>query len=203
MTDKGLPLAMRPDGPLGRSFGWVMERMNAPVYRQMLDALALEKAEAILEIGFGTGAFLELCARATRPRLLAGVDPARTMLEVAQERLRRFEPDTLIDLRLGTDNGLDWPEATFDSVIALHSFQFWEDPAQTLRTLGKRMAPGGRLGLCLRNHGDNPPDWLPNPLSRAPGETGATVELLQEVGFASIRARSLGSHSTLVLAERG
>ena len=120
MTDKGLPLAMRPDGPLGRSFGWVMERMNAPVYRQMLDALALEKAEAILEIGFGTGAFLELCARATRPRLLAGVDPARTMLEVAQERLRRFEPDTLIDLRLGTDNGLDWPEATFDSVIALH-----------------------------------------------------------------------------------
>ncbi len=202
MADKRLPLAMRPDGPLGKSFGWVMERMNAPAYRMTLKALAPEAGQSILEIGFGTGAFLERLAQSAAPRLLAGVDPAGTMLEVASARLRAHPLDCQLDLRQGTDRDLDWPDASFDRVAALHSFQFWESPESTLCRIRSLLAQSGLLCLCLRRHGQTPPDWLPNSLSRSPDETIAVVSLLAATGYTGVQVKSTDQHSVIVTAAR-
>jgi SAM-dependent methyltransferase len=200
MTEKKPPLPMRPDGPVGRAFGWIMEQANAPSYRLVLETLSPKPGDAILEIGFGTGAFLELCAKSARPGLLAGLDPAGTMLEVAQQRLHPYACDTAFDLRLGTDVDIGWPSATFDCAVALHSFQFWEDPARTLGKVLHCLKPDALICLCLRNHGERAPEWLPNPLSRSPREPESTAELLEAAGFADVEIRNRGKHSTLVVA---
>jgi SAM-dependent methyltransferase len=176
------PLAMRPQGAAGRLFGVLMELINAPAYRFALDLLETGPASDVLEIGFGTGRMIELLLGATAGRV-EGVDPTPTMLEVATHRsLVRRNADR-VGLKLGSDQPLDFPKASFDRVVALHSFQFWPDPERSLRRIGALLRPGGRLVLVLRDHSARAPSWLPNPLSRQSGEAEATRSLLAAVGF--------------------
>ena len=194
------PLPMRPDGPLGRPFARLMERMNAPAYEAVLDALRPLCGSALLEIGFGTGAFLHRTARRMGEGHLAGVDPAPLMVEMAEKRLQPLSDKFGVDLREADAGGLDWPAASFDHVAAIHSFQFWNDPDTSLRTIRTLLKRGGRLCLCLRQHGASPPDWLPNPVSRDPDEPRRLIALLETCGFVSPHLVEGERRAVLVLA---
>ena len=181
-TTKAAPLPMRPQGAAGRAFGVLMEAMNAPAYADALALLTLSPTDDVLEIGFGTGRMLELLLASTRGRV-CGVDPTPTMLSVAKGRRAVRRAGDRVDLRLGGDADLDWPPASFDRIVALHSFQFWPDPAGTAPRLHALLRPGGRLVLVLRHHRRGDADWLPNPLSRAADERGAAARLFARAGF--------------------
>ncbi len=183
-----LPLPMRPQGLRGRIFGALMERMNAGAYRQALDALAVQAGERLLEIGFGTGRFVELALRAASELSVAGVDPAETMVDVARGRRAVRQAGDRADLRQGHDVPLPWPDAAFDAAVALHSFQFWPEPARTLVELRRVLAPTGRAVFVLRDHDRRPPEWLPNPISRSGDEAGGLCRLLASSGFEVERA---------------
>jgi SAM-dependent methyltransferase len=88
-----------------------------------------------------------------------------------------------VRLSLGGDTDLDEPPASLDRIVALHSFQFWADPAASVWRLRELLRPGGRLVLVLRDHSRGGADWLPNPLSRGTDESEATRRLLAESGF--------------------
>ena len=180
------PLAMQPGGPLGRPFAWLMERMNRPSYAATLGALAPQPGETLLEIGYGTGAFLALAAQRMAHGVLAGVDPSPLMTEMARRTLAPFHETFTIDLRTGTDAEVPTAPGSVHRVAAIHSFQFWPDPQSTLATPLTVLPEGGVLCLTLRRHGDAPPGWLPNPISRMPDEPGATRALLQSIGFSEI-----------------
>lgn len=190
------PMAMRPQGLMGRLFGAVMERMNTADYHHAIELMAAKPNQAILEIGFGTGKLLSLLAGQDPTLTLAGVDPADTMLA----RARSQQGLTNADLRLGTADQLDWPDGTFDHVVALHSFQFWADPAHCLTEIKRVMKPGGRLTLLLRDHDRRPPDWLPNPISKSGQEQAQTVELLKSQGFKGVETPPARSSSHPVTA---
>ena len=177
------PLPMRPQGAAGRAFGVLMEALNGPAYAYALNLLAVEPASDVLEIGFGTGRMLELMLAATSGRI-CGVDPTPTMLAVARKRPALRRARARVDLRLGGDADLGWPSASFDRIVALHSFQFWPEPAATAPRLFTLLRPGGRLVLVLRLHrGGGASDWLPNPLSRGPDEQSAAARLFEAAGF--------------------
>ncbi|HEY2480821.1 MAG TPA: class I SAM-dependent methyltransferase [Caulobacteraceae bacterium] len=188
------PLAMRPQGVAGRIFGVLMELINAPAYRFALDLLELGPANVVLEIGFGTGRMIELLLAATTGRI-AGVDPTPTMVEVASRRGQVRRNAHRVSLTLGSDQTLDFPEASFDRVVVLHAFQFWPDPERSLRRIRTLLRPGGRLVLVLRDHSARAPSWLPNPLSRQPDEAEAIRRLLAGLAFEAAivrRGRMLG-----------
>ena len=180
---KAAPLPMRPQGVAGRAFGVLMEAMNAPAYAYALELLALSPADDVLEIGFGTGRMLDMMLARTTGRV-CGVDPTPTMLAVAKGRPAVRRAKDRVDLRLGGDTDLDWPPASFDRIVALHSFQFWPDPAATAPRLHALLRPGGRLVLVLRDHRSGASDWLPNPLSREAHERVAAARLFTAAGFA-------------------
>lgn len=196
------PLPMRPQGLAGRLFGLVMERLNRPAYRRAVEVLAPRAGERIVEVGFGTGRLVEELLAAAPGLRVAGVDPTPTMLETASRRPAVRDAGARVDLRLGTDAALPWPAHSFDASAALHSFQFWPDPARSLAELRRVLAPHGRLLLVLRDHGRRPPAWLPNPISRGGHEPEAALALLIEAGFSDAAELAPIGGSRLLYATR-
>jgi len=193
------PLPMRPEGWRGRAFGWVMERLNASAYATALDVLAPRQGERVLEIGFGTGRFAELLLRRA-PVSVCGVDPAATMVDVANRRGGIRAAPGRADLRVGDAAALPWRAASFDAAVAIHCFQFWPDPARALGEIARVLRPHGRLVLVLRDHGGRAPEWLPNPLSRGADEVAAARHALQRCGF-GVYAQAAAGSSTVLCAE--
>lgn len=195
MTETNLSQAMRPHGLLGRIFAALMERMNEGSYRWAINRLQDAPPKSLYEIGFGTGRFLELAASKLKVRRLRGVDPAELMVAMAARRLRKHAKSCEVDVRAGDDTAAYWPTEAFEAVAAIHSFQFWSDPANTLTRLRTQLAPQGKLVLILRNHGRNPPAWLPNPISRSGREVENTKAALAAVRFALLADKRIDSAS--------
>lgn len=196
-------LAMNPSGPLGRAFGVLMEWINTPAYRAALEILAAGANERVLEIGFGTGRFAERLLESAPGIQIAGVDPAATMVAVARSRRGTRAAETRADLRQGDASALPWPGAHFQAVVAIHSFQFWPDPRQSLGEIDRVLSPSGRILLVLRDHGKKRPmERLPNPLSRSSNEVSDTISLLAQSGFAVKQSPDVGSSHVLLATRR-
>ncbi len=192
---------MSPSGPLGRAFGVLMEWINAGSYRAALQILAAGADECVLEIGFGTGKFAERLLDSNPGVRVAGVDPTETMVRVARSRRGVRIAGTRADLRQGDASALPWPSASFDAVVAIHSFQFWSDPEGSLREISRVLTLTGRILFILRDHERRPAKRLPNPLSRSSAEVEETVSLLEHGGFAVRQFPDIG-HSHVLLAIR-
>lgn len=177
-------LPMRPEGLAGRIFGRVMEAMNEGAYRHALALLDPTRDATIVEIGFGTGRFLELLLERLPDGRAAGVDPATTMVDVARSRRTIRAAGARADLRLGEAARLPWPDGTFDAAVALHSFQFWADPLAAAREVLRVLRPQGRLVVVLREHPPGrAPAWLPNAISRSADEPGGARACLRQAAF--------------------
>ena len=196
------PLAMRPDGLVGRAFGKVMEAMNTRSYRETLEVLRPLSGEQFLEIGFGTGKFAAMLLRAAEGSCVAGVDPSATMVDVANSRRGIREHPDRADLRLGTAEALPWADDRFDAVLALHSFQFWPDPVAVLDEIRRVLKRGGRLVFTLRDHPGHAPDWLPNAVSRSSDEVSGLLVLLRDAGFVEANAHLSPRSTRIVTAYR-
>lgn len=177
-------LPMRPEGVAGRIFGRMMEAMNEGAYQRALSLLDPAPDAAVVEIGFGTGRLLELLLERMPDGRVAGVDPTATMLDVARSRRALRDAGERVDLRPGEAALLPWQDASFDAALALHSFQFWADPATAVREVLRVLRPGGRFVVVLREHPPGrAPAWLPNPISRGADEHAGARDCLREAGF--------------------
>lgn len=191
--------AMLPSGLLGRPFGWIMERMNRPVYHDVLAILDVKPDASLLEIGFGTGGFLEQYCKTFHPQRITGMDPSPLMHSQTEKRLQDYSTVSR-QLFLGDDRALCQINGHFNHIVALHSYQFWQNPEASLRQVFHLLTPDGMLVLALRRHQNPPPDWLANPVSRGPRETDDTLDLLRWVGFASAEITQQDRHSVIITA---
>ena len=180
---------------MGRIFGWVMERLNAPAYRWTIAQLKTSKPASFLEIGFGTGRQMQLAIRKLKLKQAVGVDPSGLMVKTASKRLRRLAKKTHLDVRNGDDTTIPW-EGPFDAIAAVHSFQFWTHPATSLAHLRGLLSPNGRLVLVLWRHdGRKPPRWLPNPISRSGDEVSAVCAVAEAAGFSILALQPISKSS--------
>lgn len=95
-----------------------------------------------LEIGIGTGRNLPYYP-AEVP--LIGIDVSPAMLELARERARQLNRP--VELHVGDAQALDFPAASFDTVVSTLSLCTIPDPAQAVREATRVLRPGGRLIL--------------------------------------------------------
>jgi ubiquinone/menaquinone biosynthesis C-methylase UbiE len=141
-------------GLLGRLIAFIMARETWRQNLRVMDALRIEQADHILDVGCGHGRSLtELAARAPRGHIV-GVDPSELMVEIAAQRNRSLIESARVDVVLSTVESLPFPDGVFDKAQCVHVLYFWKDIATSLREIARVLKPGGCLGLLFRTNAD-------------------------------------------------
>ena len=123
-------------------FGAVFERG-----RQAAIAAAERVGGRILEVGVGTGISLPDYSPASR---LCGVDISEPMLRKAKERVAELKLDNVEGLWVMDAERLDFPDASFDVVVAQYVITTVPNPEATLDEFARVLKPGGEIVLVSR-----------------------------------------------------
>ena len=115
------------------------EQQQTPVYERTLEFLPVGSGTRVLDVGCGTGVFLELCAQ--RGATLTGLDAAESLLALARTRV------VDADLRLGDLQSLPFDDDSFDVVTGFTSFFFADDMVAALREARRVARPGAPVAI--------------------------------------------------------
>jgi phosphatidylethanolamine/phosphatidyl-N-methylethanolamine N-methyltransferase len=130
----------------------------APVYDLVFGAVfehgrhaAIAAAERIggriLEVGVGTGLSLPCYSPDVR---LCGVDISEPMLRKAQQRVNELKLSNVERLAVMDAEHLDFPDASFDVVVAQYVITTVPNPEATLDEFARVLKPGGEIVLVSR-----------------------------------------------------
>jgi SAM-dependent methyltransferase len=193
--------------------GWTrqqaaMREFSAPVSHWMIDAIAPQPGERVLELAAGLGETGMLAAELVAP--MGGVivsDQAEAMLGGARERAVALGLSN-VEFRVLNAEWIDLPVASVDAVLCRWGYMLMADPQAALVETRRVLRPGGRIALAVWDSIEQNP-WAQLPgqeliergLSPAPavGTPGMfalasserMTELLQQAGFADVRVQAL------------
>lgn len=198
--------------------GWVrsQERVRAfalPVSQWMLDAVAPQPGQRVLELAAGLGETGLLAAELVAPA--GGVvisDQADAMLAGARERAAELGLAN-VEFQAINAEWIDLPVASVDAVLCRWGYMLMADPPASLGETRRVLRPGGRValavwdaiernpwaalpGLELRERGLVAPPATGAPGPFALGDAGRVRELLEQAGFAEVRVEALDLHRT-------
>ncbi len=135
------------------------------IVRGLLDALAIEPGESVLEVGCGSGVIMrELARRTGGANRLIGRDMSPYLLREARALAGRAGLLDHIDFGEGRAEALPLPDGAVD--VALSSTVFEEGDADLMLSEIVRVTrPGGRVGITVR--AIDMPFWVNLPLDPA------------------------------------
>lgn len=107
----------------------------------------------VLEVGIGTGRNLPYYPRECE---ITGVDLSPEMLARAAARARKL--GLTVDLRVMDAEALEFPDASFDTVVDALAICTYPDPRQALREMARVCKSDGRI--LLLEHGRSDRRWL-------------------------------------------
>jgi SAM-dependent methyltransferase len=190
-------------GPLwgARAADWARsEEQHIPAYEAALARVGLRPGQRVLDVGCGTGVFLQLAAeRGAEP---FGIDASEALIELARRRVSEA------DLRVGDMEFLPYGDDRFDLVTGFTSFFFAQDLIAALREAGRVAVSGapvvmqvwGRPERCdleamkkivrpflpppPADEQDRPPLWRPGVLEEIATEAGLTPSEAFDFSFA-------------------
>ncbi len=101
----------------------------------------------VLEVGVGTG----LSLPGYRPEVMVtGIDASAEMLEKAREKVAELGLANVEDLRLMDARALEFDDASFDHVAALHIMSVVPEPERVMAEMARVLRPGGTIVMV--NH---------------------------------------------------
>ncbi|HEY2181388.1 MAG TPA: methyltransferase domain-containing protein [Solirubrobacteraceae bacterium] len=196
--------------------GWVrsgelIRAFGAPVSHWMLDAVAPQPGQRVLELAAGLGETGLLAAELVAP--VGGVvisDQADAMLAGARERAAELGLAN-VEFQAINAEWIDLPVASVDAVLCRWGYMLMADPAAALAETRRVLRPGGRValaawdsiernpwaalpGLELRERGLAPAPVPGAPSPFALGDAERVRELLDQAGFAEVRVEALDLH---------
>ena len=133
-------------------------RRWAPVYDHTFGRVAAEGRKhsvevinqskgRVLEVGVGTGLSLPTYGRHLE---IVGIDLSPEMLEKARERVAAEGLDNVAELHEMDASDLKFPDASFDTVVAMYVMTVVPDPEKVMRELSRVCRPGGEV--IIVNH---------------------------------------------------
>jgi len=196
--------------------GWVrsqelLREFGAPVSHWMLDAVAPQPGQRVLELAAGLGETGLLAAELVAPVGGAIIsDQAEAMLAGARRRAAQLGLSN-VEFQVVNAEWIDMPVASVDVVLCRWGYMLMADPAAALGETRRVLRSGGRVGLAVWDSIEHNP-WAQLPglelrergLAQAPepgapgpfalGRAEGVYELLQQAGFAEVNVESLELH---------
>ena len=189
-----------------------IDRQLGPAAHWIIDALALQPGESVLELAGGSGTLSIMAARAVGPSgSVLFSDFAEPMVEAARERLSA-EGLTWVDCRRIDAEAIELPDDSLDAVACRMGYMLMAEPAVALRETARVLKGGGRLALAVwGDRASNP--WaalpireiaahlsLPTPPPDAPGlwslsEESRLREVLDGADFVSVEIEAVDGTS--------
>jgi phosphatidylethanolamine/phosphatidyl-N-methylethanolamine N-methyltransferase len=101
----------------------------------------------ILEVGVGTGISLPDYSTSSR---LTGIDISEPMLDRARQRVSRLGLANVEAIAVMDAEALDFPDASFDVVVAQYVVTAVPDPERALDEFARVTRPGGEIVITTR-----------------------------------------------------
>jgi phosphatidylethanolamine/phosphatidyl-N-methylethanolamine N-methyltransferase len=140
-----------------RRYASVYDALFGPVLqpgrKAVLEALECRPGQRVLEVGVGTGLSLPLYPPSVR---VTGVDLSREMLDKARARVQRRGLANVEGLHEMDAHAMDFPDASFDKVVAMYVVSVVQDPARLLRELHRVCKPDGDIFIVNHVRSANP-----------------------------------------------
>lgn len=133
--------------------------------QESLKRLRIHPAGRVLDVGCGTGAFLQELLISCPTLRVAGVDPCAEMLAIARKRL-----GSEVEIRPGWAEQLPFEDNSFDAVTSSSVFHYIRQPEQALREMDRVLVPGGQLLVtdwCADYFACRACDWFLRIFNRA------------------------------------
>jgi ubiquinone/menaquinone biosynthesis C-methylase UbiE len=129
-----------------RSMGRWSSRL-APALLEFAGLSEIGHAEAVLDVGCGTGSLLQELVKQAGPRRIAGIDASAIYAEAARERMR----DPRVDILTGDACALPYRDASFNLVLSQLVLQFVSDPGTALAEMRRVLRPAGIVVAAVWN----------------------------------------------------
>jgi phosphatidylethanolamine/phosphatidyl-N-methylethanolamine N-methyltransferase len=110
--------------------------------RRRVAAMANARGGSLLEVGVGTGMSLDLYGRDVR---VTGIDASPEMLAKAEDRVREKGLTNVTALRGMDARRMDFADASFDQVVALHIMSVVPEPERVMAEMARVVKPGGSV----------------------------------------------------------
>jgi ubiquinone/menaquinone biosynthesis C-methylase UbiE len=118
------------------------------VLREYLDAMDVDSATTVLDMGCGTGAAARTIARrANFSGRVTGIDLSPYLVEAAKRLADEEELGGRLEFRTGDTRDLDIPDGSFDAVVAHTLVSHVQEPLTVLKEAGRVVKPGGLIAI--------------------------------------------------------
>ncbi|MBN1786427.1 MAG: class I SAM-dependent methyltransferase [Candidatus Methanofastidiosa archaeon] len=148
-----MPKFENPTGFLGKILARGMAWGHRDFYKSSAKALDLKEDDRYLEIGFGSGLFINKYA--SHVSRIAGLDCSKDMVELASDINKKHVASGRAEFKQGYASSLPWGDNEFSVVAAIETFYFWPEPEVSLKEAFRVIMPGGRLVLEMAYNNDD------------------------------------------------
>lgn len=137
-----------PYGAEGEEMLAGMNEHHAPLTTWVLELLAPQPTDVILDIGCGGGRALRRVSPLVPEGKLYGVDYARTSVECTVEENADDVASGKLTVICSGVSDLPFDDAMFDRVYSIESYFFWPDLTNDMREILRVLKPGGRVVIA-------------------------------------------------------
>jgi len=171
----------KPENFLGSIAGKLMAFTGVEKNKWTISLLHIQKADNVLEVGFGPGVAIKMVSDAIQDGYVVGIDYSDVMLQQAKKRNKKAIQEGKVILRLGDIHSAPLLDMMFDKVFSVNSIIFWEEPVKSLREIRQIMKPNALIALTVL-------PYMKGSTEGTSRNLGSEIShYLEQAGFSNIR----------------